>query len=106
MELAGGWRIRHLLLKDAEACRAGLQSCPVRGWAEDRLVLSDDLVIEDADAAGKIPLWIQDGLLRIVERHRIGGLELALVQRLQAAADDLCRLSSRKRNRIACCPHS
>src|SRR3984885_15574988 len=66
VQLAGrGW-IGHLLLEDLEAHGAGLQRGPVRSGAEDGLVLADDLVIEDVDAAGKIPLRVQDGLLRIV----------------------------------------
>ena len=63
MQLAGRGRIGHLLLKDREALGSRLKRGPVRRRAEDRLVLIDDLVVEDADAAGEVPLRIQDGLV-------------------------------------------
>ena len=66
MQLAGRGRIRHLFFEDLEAEGSGLERRPVGSRAEDRLVLVDDLVVEDANAAGQVPLRIEDGLLRVV----------------------------------------
>ncbi len=74
MQLAGCRRIRHLSLEDAEAESAGLERRPVGSRAEDRLVLVDDLVVKDANAAGEVPLRIEDGLLRVVRWQVFVGL--------------------------------
>ena len=58
--------IGHLLEKHFDADGSGLQSGPVTGSAQERLVLIDELVLEDLHSAKKITVRLQDGLGRIV----------------------------------------
>lgn len=67
-----------MLSEDLEAHSTGLQCSPVRRGAEDRLVLIQNLVREDADAARKIAFWIQDRSARIVRWQVSVGLPVEI----------------------------
>lgn len=69
MELAGGGRIRDLLLEDLKARGARLECGPVGCRAEKRLVLLKYLMGKDVYAAGEIALRIQYGPAWIVRRQ-------------------------------------
>ena len=76
MQFASRRRVGHLLLKHCETLGTRLERGPVRSGAEDGLVLIDDLVVEDEDAAREVPFRIEYGPLRIVRRQVFVGLPI------------------------------